>query len=151
MRKLVIALLLASACASEPESPEDAVRATLAAIESAAGERDAGGIGEHVSEAYADVRGNDKKAVLALATLHLMRNQAVYTLSRVASLELVAPDRAEARVHAALAGQPIPDPAALLTLRADLYRFDVVLREEEPGVWRVSSATWRPATLADFQ
>jgi hypothetical protein len=151
MRKLVIAAILVLACSAEPPSPEDAVRETLAAIESAAGERDAGAIGEHVSEAYRDARGNDKRAVLALATLHLMRNQAVYTLSRVASLELVTPDRAEARVYAALAGQPIPDPAALLTLRADLYRFDVVLREEQPGVWRVDSASWRPATLADFQ
>lgn len=151
MRKLAAALILVLACSSAPESPEDAVRATLAAIETAAGERDAGEIGEHLSEAYRDARGNDKKDVLGVATLHLMRNQTVYTLSRIASLELVAPDRARARVLAALAGQPIPDPAALLTLRADLYQFDVTLREEEPGVWRVTSADWRPATLADFE
>jgi hypothetical protein len=151
MRKLVLALLLSLACSSPPESPEDAVRATLAAIEAAAGKRDAGAIGEHVSESYADARGNDKKQVLGVATLHLMRNKTVYTLSRVVSLELPEPGRARARVLAALAGQPIPDPSALPALRADLYQFDVSLREEEPGIWRVSSADWRPASLADFQ
>jgi hypothetical protein len=151
MRKLVIALFLTLSCSSGPESAEDAVRRTLGAIEAAAGARDAGEIRVHLSESYQDARGNDKQDVVGVAALHLVRNQAVYTLSRVASLELVAPDRAEVRVLAALAGQPIPDPAALLTLRADLYQFDVVLREEEPGVWRVTSADWRPATLADFE
>jgi hypothetical protein len=151
MRKLAIALVLALACASEPESEEQRVRATLAAIEAAAGARDAGAIGEHVSEAYRDARGNDKRDVLGVATLHLLRNQRVYTLSRVVSLELPEAGRAEARVLAALAGQPIPDPAALLTLRADLYQFDVTLREEERGTWRVTAAEWRPATLDDFQ
>jgi hypothetical protein len=27
----------------------------------------------------------------------------------------------------------------------------VSLREEEPGVWRVTSARWRPASLDDFR
>jgi len=151
MKKLALALLLSLACSSQPESPEDAVRATLAAIEAAAGQRDAGAIGEHLSETYRDTDGNDKKQVLGVATLHLMRNKTVYTLSRVVSLELAEPGRAQVRVLAALAGQPIPDPSALPALRADLYQFDVALREEQPGVWRVSSADWRPASLADFQ
>lgn len=146
-----LGLLVALGCWSAPPTPEDAVRATLAAIESAARERNAGAIGEHVSEAYRDARGNDKKDVLGVATLHLMRNQTVYTLSRVTALALVPPDRAQARVLAALAGRPIPDPAALAAVRADLYQFDVTLREEEPGVWRVIAADWRPATLADFR
>ena len=151
MRTLATALVLLLACSSAPPSPEDAVRATLAAIEAAAGARDAGAIKPHLSEAYRDPNGNGRKDVLGIATVHLMRNQAVYTLSRITELELVAPDRAQVRVLAALAGQPIPDPAALARVRADLYQFDVTLREEEPGVWRVTSADWRPASLADFQ
>jgi hypothetical protein len=151
--RTVLALLIAlvSGCSSAPESPEDAVRATVAAIEAAAGARDAGAVGEHVSEGYEDGHGNAKKDVLGIVALHLMRNQSVYTLSRILSVEFAEPDRAQVRVLAALAGRPIPDPTALAGLRADLYEFDVTLREEEPGTWRVTAADWHPATLADFQ
>jgi len=142
---------LALACSSGPESPEDRVRATVAAIEAAAGARDAGELGEQISESYKDARGNTKKDVLGVVTLHLMRNQKVYTLSRILSIELAEPDRAQVRVLAALAGSPIPDPSALAGLRADLYEFDATLREEQPGTWRVTAADWHPATLADFE
>jgi len=151
-RLLPTALVLAlAACSSAPDSPEDVVRATLAAIESAADERDAGAVGEHISEAYADARGHDKREVVQVAALHLLRNQAVYTLTRVQSIEVSEPGRAEVRALAALAGRPIPDLDALAVVNADLYRFDVTLREEEPGTWRVVSAAWQPATLGDFR
>ncbi len=141
------------ACSGEPDSPEDAVRATLAAIEQAAGERDVDGVRVRVSEAYKDGRGNDKAAVVQVAAFHLLRNQAVYTFTVIQSVELDANDHAAAQVQAlvALAGSPIANAEALATLNADLYRFDVALREEEPGVFRVVSANWQPATLADFR
>jgi len=153
MRKVLFALaaLALLACSGEPGSPEAAVRATLAAIETAAGERDVGTLKEHVSEAYADAQGNDKRAVVGVAALHLLRNQAVYTFSRIQAIDTSLPGRADVRALVALAGRPIPDAAALATVRADLYRFDVRLREEEPGTWRVVSADWQPATLGDFR
>jgi hypothetical protein len=146
----VVALLLAG-CSAEPDSPEAAVRATLAAIERAAGERDVDALGDHVSDAYRDAHRNEKREVVQLAALHLLRNQAVYTFSRIQSLEVDEPGRARVQALVALAGRPIPDAEALVTVRADLYRFDVRLAEEEPGVWRVVAADWKPATLSDFR
>lgn len=142
---------LALACGREPESPEDAVRRTLAAIEDAARARDAGALEEFISESYGDRQRHDKRALMGVATAHMIRNQSVYTLSRVRSLELPEPDRAEVVLVAALAGRPIPDADALLQVRADVYEFELALREEEPGAWRVVSAAWRPATLADLR
>ncbi len=146
----LVALLLAG-CSGEPDSPETAVRATLAAIEKAAGERDVDALREHVSDAYRDARRNGKREVVQLAALHLLRNQAVYTFSRIHSLDTSEPGVAQVQALVALAGRPIPDAEALLTVRADLYRFDVRLREEEPGVWRVVAADWMPAALSDFR
>ena len=156
MRNLLLlaaasAALALLACSGEPDSPEAAVRATLAAIEAAAGERDVDGVRSRISDAYADARGNDKAELVQVAAFHLLRNQAVYTLSRVRSVELGEPGSAQADVLVALAGKPIDDAEALLTVNADLYRFDVSLREEEPGTWRVTSSSWQPATLADFR
>lgn len=156
MRKLLFALIASAplalfACSSEPDSPEIAVRATLAAIEAAAGERDVDGVRARISDAYRDARGNDKAAVVQVAAFHLLRNQAVYTFSRIQSIDTSVPGSAQAEVLVALAGKPISDAEALLTVNADLYRFDVQLREEEPGSWRVTASSWQPATLADFR
>jgi hypothetical protein len=145
------ALLALLACSAEPDSPEVAVRATLAAIETAAGERDVAGVRERISDAYADSRGNDKANVVQVAAFHLLRNQAVYTLSRILRIDTSEPGRAAVEVLVALAGSPIDDSEALLTVNADLYRFEVALREEEPGSWRVTASSWQPATLADFR
>ncbi|MEX2205713.1 MAG: hypothetical protein WEF50_05740 [Myxococcota bacterium] len=145
------AALALSACSGEPESPEAAVRATLAAIEAAAGERDVDGVRSRISDAYADARGNDKAEVVQVAAFHLLRNQAVYTLSRIQSVDTSEPGRARVDLLVAMAGKPIDDAEALLTVNADLYRFEVALGEEEPGTWRVTSSSWQRATLADFR
>ena len=141
---------IAFACAREAASPEDRVRAVLAACEEAAQRKDARELREHVSDTYADARGNDKRAVAQLVAFQLLRNQSVYLLTRVRSVEIAAPGEARAEVLVAMAGTRIDGPEALLDLRADLYRFDLAFREED-GEWRVHSADWRPASAADFR
>jgi hypothetical protein len=126
------------------------VRATLAAIEQAAEARDVGALKEHLSDQYADDRGQDKRAVAGLATFHFMRNRSVYLLTLVRQVRVESPGEARAEALVALAGRPIPGPEALAGLRADLYRFDVELREED-GAWRVTRAGWAPAGAEEFQ
>jgi len=150
MRWPAACLIVLLACSSEPESPEDQVRAVLARIEAAASARDVGALKQELSVAYHDAQGNDRRAVLGLATAHFMRNKSVYILSRVRSVDLPEPGFAQAEELVALAGTPIRDALALPALHADLYRFDVRLREER-GEWRVLSAAWQPATLEDFR
>jgi len=144
------ACVLALACTSEPSSPEDRVRAVLAALEASAQERDAAAMKEHVSESYSDAQGNDKRAIAQLVAFHLLRNQSVHLLTRVPSVEIAAPGEARAEVLVAMAGTEIDGPEALVGLRADLYRFDLVFAEED-GAWRVRSADWRPAAAGDFR
>jgi hypothetical protein len=146
-----LAVVLALACGGAEDTPEAAVRRTLAAIEAAAGAKDAGAMAAHVSADYADPQGNDRDAVRRIAAFHLLRNQSVHTLVRVREVVIAEGGHAEADALVAMAGTAIPDADVLATVRADLYRFTVSLREEEPGVWRVTSATWRPAALDDFR
>ncbi len=154
MRALVLAAAAALAllaCSRGPDSPEDAVRAALAAIEQAAGDRDVDGVRARISDGYKDSRGNDKAAVVQVAAYHLLRNQVVHTFSLIQSVEIDEAGDARASVLVAMAASPIPSAEALLAVNADLYRFDVSLREEEPGLWRVVSAKWQPAALEDFR
>jgi hypothetical protein len=150
---LLLAVLygsLALGCSQRAETPEDRVRAVLAALEASAQARDAGEMKEHVSEAYADARGNDKRAVAQLVAFHLLRNQSVYLLTRVRSVEIGEPGQARAEVLVAMAGTKIDGPEALLALRADLYRFELDFAEED-GDWRIRSGDWRPASVDDFR
>jgi hypothetical protein len=148
-RWIVAAALLLVACGSG-DTPEAAVRRVLGELEAAAEARDVGAMKPHLSESYRDSEGNDRRAVLGMATGHFLRNQSIHLLTRVTELEIADPDTARAVVLVALAGTPIHDPSALLGVRADLYRFDVRLRDED-GHWRVTSAKWQPASAADFQ
>ena len=128
-----------------------APRGVLAALEASAEAKDAGAMKEHVSDAYADAQGNDKRAIAQLVAFHLLRNQSVYLLTRVARVAVEAPGQGSAEVWVAMAGTPIAGPEALVGLRADLYRFDLRLGEEPDGEWRARSAEWRPAAADDFR
>ncbi len=152
--RLVGALILAlvasvAGCSGDEASPEAQVRALLADAEAAAEAKDLAALKELVSESYADPSGNDKAEIGRLLTYNFFRNQTVHLLTRVGPVELPAPQRARATVLMAMAGRPIPDAAALVGLRADLYRFDFELAAED-GDWRVRSADWRRADAADF-
>ena len=147
---LAFALALSAGCGSSEETSEDQVRRVLSDLEAAAQARDVGAMKSCLSESYKDAQGNDRRTVLGLATGHFMRNKSVYVLARVSSVEIPEPGFARAEALVALAGTPISDAAALPGLHADLYRFDVRLRDER-GTWRVISAAWQPATLSDFQ
>jgi hypothetical protein len=104
----------------------------------------------HVSERYGDAAGNDKQAVAALAAFHLLRNESIFLLTRVGDVEIPAPGEARVEALVAMAGTPIASPEALAGVRADVWRFDFTLREEEPETWRVTRAAWEPASASDF-
>jgi hypothetical protein len=146
---LGVALALLLGCASA-DTPEDQVRRVLAELEAAAQAKDVGAMGDHLSATYRDTQGNDRRGVLGLATGHFMRNKSVYIFSRIAEVEITEPGIARAEALVALAGTPIQDARSLVDVRADLYRFDVRLRDEG-GEWRVTAAAWQPATLSDFE
>lgn len=150
MRWIALALLFALGCGGGEETPEEQVRKVMAALEAAAEARDVGALKEHLSESYKDPQGNDRRMVLGLATGHFMRNSSLYLLTRVKEVEIPEPGRARVDALIALAGTPIKDPEALLGVRADVYRFDVRLGDED-GAWRVTSAAWQPANAGDFQ
>jgi hypothetical protein len=137
-------------CSGPSQTPEERVRGVLAAIETAAEARDVAALKEHVSESYRDEQGNDRRALAGVATLHFMQHDSVHLLTRVRAVEFVRDDEAQALALVAMAGTPIESAAWLDSLRADLYRFELTLRDED-GAWRVTSASWSPATSDDFR
>jgi hypothetical protein len=150
MRRLALAALMALLGCSEPaQSPEDRVRETLAAVEQAAEAKDAAALKDHISDAYSDAHGNDKQKLAGIATFHFMQNRGVHLLLQVRKVVVEVPGEARAVALVAMAGRPIDGPDALPSLNASLYYFDVELAEED-GDWRITRASWSPATIDDF-
>jgi hypothetical protein len=137
------------ACAPETQSPEDEVRALLARAEIAVEERDLNTLKGFVSDDYADERGDDKRAIHAILAYHFLRNRSVHLLTRVQSVTVLAPERAQATLLVAMAGRRIQSAEQLVGLRADLFRFEFALVREGRD-WRVESAAWRRAERNDF-
>ncbi len=143
-------VVLAAACsAHEPASPEAQLRALFAQAEEAAERKDIAVLRRLLSERYTDALGNDRRAVEGILRVQFVRNQSIHLFTRVATIALPAPGRAQATVYVAMAGWPITKADELVRLRADLYRF-VFFLEKEGRDWRVLRAEWRPAELGDF-
>ncbi len=147
----LLALAAALACGGDPLSPEEQVRAVVAQFEEAAARRDIGMALDLVSESYRDSSGRDRQAVKGLVAGYFLRNEAIYVISRIRSLEL-DPSGTSATLVAvsALTGAPVADPGELAGLAADLYRFEIDVALEDDDTWRVTRADWRPAAPGEM-
>ena len=147
---LVSLLALAVACSEPVQEPEQQIRDLVGEIERASRDKDIQALKDMVSASYSDRVGRKQENLHSLIKLHYLRRRDVFLLTRIETLELPAPGRAKFSLLAALAGTPLESEATLRDVRADLYRFELELRDEGSGRWRVVSADWRPARLDDF-
>ena len=135
--------LTLTACGGDRVSAEDRIHALIGLMEEsveAGAIRQAAGL---LHSRYTDPWHNDKRA--AMQTLFGItrrhRNIHLFTLTR--SVELTPQqDSATAVVFVAMTGVPVDSMEALITLKADLYRFEVDLVEEDDE-WRVLSSRWK--------
>jgi hypothetical protein len=147
---VVSLLALVVACAEPVSEPEQQIRDLLTEIERASRDKDIGALKDTVSASYSDKVGRSQEDLHNLIKLHYFRRRDVFLLTRIETLELPAPGQAKLSVLAAMAGTPLESEESLRDVRADLYRFDLELRDEGAGQWRVTSGAWRPARMDDF-
>lgn len=146
----LLALLGLFACADEPASPEEHVRALITQAETAAEQRDLDALKALISDAYRDDRGNAKQNIATLINFYFLQNRSIHLLTRLDTLAFADSAQAEARLFVALAAQPIGEASLLSLARAALYRFDVTVVDEGNGAWRVTQAAWQRAEAGDF-
>ena len=166
---LVVAVL---ACGAAP-SPEDEVRAVLAALEQAAEAGDAGAFAELVSAAYQDPYGHDREKLRAFVAFHVMRSgrgrEVVVRVREVrigpSELQLRSPTARCAGPSPSLLEGSCPLPRAAVTLAvglagagsrrgpgglgAEVYAVDLDLVREDDA-WRVVWAQWHAAPATDL-
>ena len=145
MRCLILFALLA-ACSRTPEDPATQVKATLAAIEKAAEDRDIDAVLEHLAEGFKDDRGRGPSSIRSMLQLHFMRQGSIHALVRISELTFPNKDTAEATLNVAVAGTPLPEEGPLDGLRADWVEVKLRLVRDD-GDWKVQHGSWARGQL----
>jgi hypothetical protein len=145
--RIAAVLLLAAplGCGAPAPTPEQEVRAALAALEAAAQAGDAGAFADLVSADYQDPYGHDREKLRAFVAFHVMlrsRGREVIVRVRDVRIETGDPGRAAVTLAVGLAG-------AGSRLGAEVYAVDVDLAREGDA-WRVAWAQWHAAPATDL-
>jgi hypothetical protein len=88
--------------------------------------------------------GHGRAGASAIVSSTLARHDAVHLLTRVRDLELTGPESASATVYVAMAGRPIPEPGAVASTSAALYRFGLTFAKLVASV-----GSWWPLSSGD--
>ena len=142
--RFAAALLLGAVlgCGEGP-TPEQEVRAVLAALEAAAEAGQAGDLSDLVSARYQDPEGHDREQLRAFVAFHVMQSgRGRELIVRVREISFPEPERAAVTLAVGLAG-------AGSRFSAEVYAVDMDLAREDDG-WRVAWAQWRPAPATDL-
>ncbi|UCH38936.1 MAG: hypothetical protein JSU67_12285 [Gammaproteobacteria bacterium] len=141
--------MLLQACSGTDVSPEDEIRAFIDSAVEAAEARNSSDLANMIHGAYQDQKGYNKKQLSSLLRAYFFRHKNIHLLARIGDIELLGDNRAQVRMHVAMAGSLIADIDALSALRAQIYAFDMTLVKQDE--WLVQHASWRPASIADLQ
>ncbi|MCX7043602.1 MAG: nuclear transport factor 2 family protein [Gammaproteobacteria bacterium] len=128
-------LLVLSACRKEP--PEQALRNTISAMETAAEAHDTDALFEPIADDFAGSEGMDRQAFRRYVTFMGMRSKSVGV--QLGPLDVKLYDqRATVSFTAALSGGE-----GLLPSRVQVYDVDTGWRLDD-GEWKLISAKWKP-------
>jgi hypothetical protein len=140
---LLLAMCLGAAggCTPEP-TPEQQVRAVVAAAEAAAESRDHRALMSLVSRQYADARGGDARELSLVVHAYLVAHPAVRLATRTESVRFPYEDMAQVRVTVGtLAREAGGNAANFLDVAADLHTVEFEL-QREGDEWKVIRAEW---------
>lgn len=147
---LITVLVMLSACADDPGSPEQQVRDALQAMETAVEE---GSIKDAAALLHADYRDSlhsRKREAVASLFAYLRRHRSIHLFTVVRSVDLAADARhAEVVAYVAMGGVPMDSVETAVSVKADLYRFDVQLVQGEDD-WLITRARWQRAPAELF-
>ncbi len=147
---LIVIAATFSACGKKDDSPEQQIQRFVAAAENGAEQRDLSSIKKLISDNYVDTRKRTKRDIVRITAGYFLRHMSIHLLTRIGELSFPEENKAHLQLFVAMAGSPLANAEALLNLRADLYRFDMVLVRDNGKDWQLSDIAWRQAIKEDF-
>lgn len=139
----IVAALL-NACGGEPSSPEEQIKAVIAAMEAAAEDRNRRGVSEHIADSFSSDHGGNKQAVDNVIRGYLLRNQSINIVTIIHSMQAISPQEYRVDLSALMAGKGVDLESESGRLKADKRRFQLTFVDESgEGEWVVRSASWK--------
>ena len=142
-------LTLVTGCSESVLTPEDEIRQFIETGVEAAEDRSSSDLAELIFSAYKDEKGYGKKQIEKLSTLYFFRHKNIYLLTKIDEIDFVSANEAWVTLHVAMAGSVISDASLLSGLRAQIYKFELLLIKDEK--WLLHQADWQPASIGDMQ
>ena len=138
-----VAFLLASGCGDGETSPESALRQAIDRVVQAAEEGSVSEAAAVLHPGYRDNRHPDKRSAKASLLWYLRRHRSihVFTMTRDVRVDASATS-ASTETLVAMAGVPMESLQSVISVNADLYRFDVEWRLED-GQWLAIQSNWQ--------
>lgn len=147
---LVCLVSLNLVACGKKQSPEEEVRQFIAKAVSAAEARDIIALTELISNNYRDEDGRDRRALAGVATAYFLRHKNIHLFTRIKEISFAAPQKSQqqatVQLYVAMTGTPVAGAQALIDLRADLYRFNLMLMKEGDE-WLLSKVGWQRANI----
>jgi hypothetical protein len=140
-----LTLIVLASC-SRDDTPEQRVRAFVDRVAASAEDRAWGDFDAYLTGDYNDAQGLTRKEVLGIVTRYILAHRSIHVFQRVRTIEVRDAHHARVVVLAALAGSPVAGLEDLNRLSADLYRFELELKDDGNG-FKVSRAAWQPVGL----
>ena len=140
---LAVLVTFVAGC-GEPQTPDALVRAVIAQGEQAAEARDLSGIMDLVAPAFEDGQGGGRDELKQYLRGYLVAHQAIHLLTKVESVEFPYRDMAKVSLTLGTLGRDTA-AATAFDLAADVYDVELELKLDD-GEWRVTRASWRPAS-----
>ncbi len=145
----LITIVLLQACSDTELSPEDEIHQYIESGVEAAEARSAGDLVDLIHSSYRDPRGHNRTQLGKLVKLYFFRHKNIHLFTKINEIDFLTPNEAQVTLHVAMAGNVITDASMLSSLRARIYRFELLLIKHES--WLLQQAKWQPAGVGDME
>lgn len=134
-----------TACGGDQVSAEDRVRALIGLMEESVETGSIRQAADLLDTRYTDPLHGNKAAAMRTLFGITRRHRGIHLFTLIREVELTpTQEAANAIVYVAMTGVPVESMQALISLKADLYRFELGLVEKD-GEWLILSSRWERA------
>lgn len=144
----VLATLL-TACGSPPLSKELQLKTDLEQMEALAESKKTSELMAYFDEDFRPDGGWTQKDIKRMLHFRFLKHKTVHITQVIKDTEWLSDDEVRVEVAAALGGTPITDITSISEARAQLMKFDVVLKRHDDH-FKIKSVKWEHAYPTDF-
>ncbi len=136
------------ACSDDNITAEDEVKLYITNAQLAAENRNHSDLADLIDKDYRDHKGLNKKQIIEMARAYFFTHKNIYLFTQIQSIDFQQENTAFVTVYVAMAGTLISDINALSSLRARIYKFELLLIKNNE--WLLQQAKWQRAALKDM-